>query len=491
MTYPEKLKRWMTLANRNAERLSVWVCFLTALLTTFALYPGWLFFDSAQQWGWARQFANGGWPSSLKSYQITNHWPIFNTIIKVPFYQLTHETGFYILVQAFLFNLSLYFVGRALIGRQTLWLLVFTIVMVVSPISLNMAVFHSSDTIVAFCALVMLAMLVDDQVRPWQRALWIGVAAVVMSLVRYNALTAAVPLVILFYWAIRDKWSRAQSKWAIIGILLATVLGVIAARSYEHTAYRRPSVVEGPMLRMLEASRLTSDPAIHAVVDPRIKINPRLRQPLGPDCYIYGYWCAQIGGPWEGLSTHVVMRTYLHFMVHHPWTFLRVNSHFAWYAMGLGAPLQARQLGRTDIFEPFPAARMVFNHRRFAMLSAFRGTLDLFDGLASRAYIIFLAGLVAAALLRRRWIFIGYLVLSIGYSVPIILLASDTIFRYMFPVIMPGMAIFVAGCCVLLQKGSREVHARALTDGTWQALTVAHNRLTQPFRLFRSRRRGP
>jgi hypothetical protein len=483
-----KTKRLIGLTNAKAEQLSLWLCFLTALVVTFALYPGWFFFDSAQQWVWARQFVVNGWPASLKSYLVTTHWPIFDTLVKVPFYWLTHEAGFYILAQAFLFNFSLFLVGRALIGRRTFWLPVFTALMVLSPISMNMSVFQSSDTIVAICTLVMMAMLIDDEIKPGRRALWVGVAVVLMSLIRYNALTAALPLVILFYWPIRNKWGRARSIWVVTSIVLATVLSVAAARVYEQTAYRHPSVVEGPALRMLDASRQTADPVIHAIVDPRIAANPRLQEPLDPDCYIKGYWCAQIGGPWEGLSTHRVMRAYLHLMMHHPLIFMRVNLHFSWYAVGLGAPLQARQLGRTDIDAPFPASRMVFNHRRFAMLSAFRNTLGLFDGLASRAYIIFLLGLAAAFFLRRRWLITGYLVLSVGYTGPFILLASDANFRYLFPVTIVSMAILMAGCCVLVMRGLNARHTRELLQGIRRMFITSPNGLTSISRVFRSRR---
>ncbi len=447
-----RVRRWIGFSAANAERWSLWICFLTALVVTFSLYPGWFFFDSSQQWAWARQFVVNGWPHHLREYIVTSHWPIFNTIINVPFYWLTHEAGLYILVQAFAFNVSLFLVGRALIGRRSLWLLLFTLVMVLSPISMNMSVFQSSDTIVATCALVIVAMIVDDAISLGWRAFWVGIAVVMMSLIRYNALTASIPLAILFYWAIRGQWGARRSAQAVAGILLVTVLSVGAARAYEHTAYQRDSAPEGPALRLLAASRSTPDPVVHAVVDPRVQANPQLRQPLGPDCYSAGYMCPQLGGPWEGLSTRRVMRAYLHLMTDHPVIFLRVNGRFAWYALGLGGPLEARQLGRSDIPAPFPAARMTFNHRRLAMLSAFHAALGLFDGLAARAAYIFLLGLAASLCLWRSRLIVAYVILSVGYAVPILLLASDANFRYLFPVTITGMAILTAACCVLARR---------------------------------------
>lgn len=447
-----RLRRWIGFAEAGAERWSLWICFLTALVVTFSLYPGWFFFDSSQQWAWARQFVDKGWPHHLRAYVVTSHWPIFNTIVNVPFYWLTHEAGLYILVQAFAFNVSLFLVGRALIGRRSLWLLCFTVLMVLSPISMNMSVFQSSDTPVAICALVIIAMIVDDGIGPAWRVFWVGVAVVMMSLLRYNALTASIPLAIVFYWSIRAQCGVRRSALALAGILLVTVLSVGAARAYEHTAYQRDSAPEGPALRLLAASRLTPDPVIHAIVDPRIQANPQLRQPLGPDCYIAGYMCPQIGGPWEGLSTGRVMRAYFHLMTHHPVTFLRVNGRFAWYALGLGGPVEARQLGRSDIPAPFPAARMTFNHRRFAMLSAFHAALRLFDGLAARAAYIFLLGLAASLCLWRSRLIVAYVILSVGYAVPILLLANDANFRYLFPVTITGMAILMGTCCVLARR---------------------------------------
>lgn len=447
-----RLRRWIGFAEAGAERWSLWICFLTALVVTFSLYPGWFFFDSSQQWAWARQFVVNGWPHHLRKYMVTSHWPIFNTIINVPFYWLTHEAGLYILVQAFAFNVSLFLIGRALIGRRSLWLLCFTVLMVLSPISMNMSVFQSSDTPVAICALVIIAMILDDGIAPAWRVFWVGVAVVMMSLLRYNALTASIPLAIMFYWSIRGQCGVRRSALALAGILLVTVLSVGAARAYEHTAYQRDSAPEGPALRLLAASRLTPDPVIHAIVDPRIQANPQLRQPLAPDCYIAGYMCPQIGGPWEGLSTGRVMRAYFHLMTHHPVIFLRVNGRFAWYALGLGGPVEARQLGRSDIPAPFPVARMTFNHRRLAMLSAFHAALRLFDGLAARAAYIFLLGLAASLCLWRSRLIVAYVILSVGYAVPILLLANDANFRYLFPVTITGMAILMGTCCVLARR---------------------------------------
>lgn len=488
MTEPRNARHPTGMARTKAERFSLWICFLTALVATFSLYPGWLFFDSAKQWAWARQFVVNGWPSSLREYLITSHWPIFDTILKVPFYWLTHEAGFYILVQAFAFNVALFLVGRALIGRQSAWLAFFTVLMVLSPISINMSVFQSSDTIVAACALTAVAMIIDDDIAPGRRAFWIAIAVVLMSLIRYNALTAAIPLAVVFFWAVRGKCGSVRAGWLVAGILVATAFSVAAARAYEHTAYKHDSAPEGPALRMLEASRWTSDPVIHAIVDPHVQANPRLQQPLSPDCYVTGYWCPQIGGPWERLSTHRVMRAYLHLMMHHPLVFLRVNARFSWYALGLAGPLEARQLGRSDIDAPFPAARTVFNHRRFAMLSAFQAALGLFDGLAARAAVMFLLGLAASLCFWRARLVAGYVALSVGYAVPILLLASDTNFRYLFPITIVAMAIMAAACCVLARKILTGVHARGVRQKLRRAFTAWPKGRIWLSRVFRLRR---
>lgn len=486
---PESLipRRWIDGARVRAERWSRWICFLTALVTTFMLYPGWFFYDSSQQWAWARQMANSGLPHRLDQYMVTSHWPIFNTLINVPFYRLTHEPGLYLFVQALAFNLSLFLLGRALIGRRSLWLLVFTVPMVLSPISMNMSVFQSSDTVVAACALVAVAMIVDDAMAPGRRALLVAVAVVMMSLIRYNALTAAVPLAVVFGWTLRDKWGTRRATACVVGILLATGLCVAAARGYERTAVPDDSVAEGPALRLLEASRFTSDPVVHAVVAAQVRANPRLRQPLGPDCYVSGYWCAQIGGPWSGLPTGKIMAAYFHLLLRHPLIFLRVNVPFTSYGLGLAEPVQARQIGRTDISAPFPNARMVFNRRRFQMLAAFQAALGLFDGLAARAGMMFLLGLVASVCLWRSRLVVAYVVLVVGYTVPILLLASDANFRYLFPVTITAMAILAACCCVvaraiLTRSGIRGVVRRP------DALMAAPNDRTRLSRAVRSRR---
>lgn len=446
----------------NADRLSRWVCFLTSLVVTFSLYPGWFFFDSAKQWQWARQIAVDGLPSPLKAYNITSHWPIFNTLIDVPFYWLTGEAGFYIFIQALLFNLSLYLLGAAILGRKSIWLIVFTLVMVLSPISMNYSVFQSSDTIVAICALVAVTMIIDNKLGMARRTWLLAAAVLVMSLVRYNALPAAFLLVCMFFWATRERLGRARSGSLALAILVLVGLGVGGARAYEHTANMRDSAAGGVALRLLDASRYTSDPVVHALVDPYVAANPKLRQPLTPDCYAHGGWCAQMNStPWRHLATGKFMRAYVRLLVHHPLVFIRVTYHFGIYQLGLAAPLQPTQIGNADkIRPPFPAARMTFNHRRLAFKALLQDALDAFGGLAARAGIICLLGFIAALLLRQRALVMAFVVLAVGYLGPLLLLAGTNNFRYTFPVTIVAMAILAAACCVWVRFVVMRVRTR-------------------------------
>src|SRR6185437_11811444 len=104
----QRMMVWRNVAFPTASRLSLIICLVVALLVSFLLYPGWLFFDSTMQWEWARQIAEQGIPRHLRDYLITSHWPIFNTLMKVPFYRLTGEVGLYALVQAIFFNSGIY-----------------------------------------------------------------------------------------------------------------------------------------------------------------------------------------------------------------------------------------------------------------------------------------------------------------------------------------------------------------------------------------------
>lgn len=441
--------------------LSIAICVATALIVTFSLYPGWFFFDSAKQWGWARLIANSGFPARLADYGITSHWPIFNTLIDVPFYWLTGEAGFYIFVQALLFNLALYLIGAALLGRRSVWLVVFTLAAVLSPISVNYSVFQSSDTPVALCALVAVAVICDGEMSAVRRTVLLAASVWFMSLTRYNALPVAVFFIAIFFWQQRHSFGRARSWILAVGVLVLVGGSVAAARAYEHTAFTSDSATGGAAMRLLDAAHYTPDPVIHALIDPYIKTNPELRKPLAPACYEYGGWCSQLDStPLRRLSTRKYMRAYLHLLLYHPIIFTRVTWHFAEYQLGLAAPLDATQIGRTDITPPFPAGRMTYNGRRYAFLAALWATLGAFGSLAARAGWVCLLGFAAALLLRRRGLAIAFVALAVGYLGPLLLLAATNNFRYSFPVTIVGYCIVVAGCCVLARSGFARIRAR-------------------------------
>lgn len=462
----KRAPRWMTRNRKfgdwlgdHARAVSLWVCFLTALWVTFSLYPGWFFFDSAQQWQWARLIALNGLPVRLEDFGITSHWPIFNTLMDVPFYLLTGEAGLYILAQALLYNTALYLLGAAILGRKSAWLIVYTLVVVLSPISLNYSVFQSADMVVAICALVAIAMVVDNEIGTPRRVLLFALAMLVMSLCRYNALPAVFFLIGVFFWLLRDKLGSTRSFK--LACLMALVVGgsVSAARTYEHTAFMRDSAAEGVSLRLLDASRYTTDPTVHALVDPYIQASPKLREPLTPECYAHGGWCAQMDGqPWRNLSTSQYMKAYLHLLVHHPFVFSRVIYNFSIYQLGLAAPLEATQIANARYIQPpFPSAAMTFNHRRMAFYSALLATLGALGSLAARAGIVCLLGLITALLLRRRSLVAAFVALAVGYLGPLLLLAGTNNFRYTFPVSIVAFGIAVAGCCMLVRHAADRV----------------------------------
>lgn len=437
----------------HAVVVSVAICFAAAVWVTFSLYPGWFFFDSAQQWQWARLIALNGLPVELKDFGITSHWPIFNTLIDVPFYRLTGEAGLYILVQALLFNLSLYLLGAAILGRRSAWLIAYTLVLVMSPISLNYSVLQSSDTIVAICALVAVAMAVDSEVRLRRRVLLFAAAIWVMALTRYNALPATFFLICVFFWLLRGKLGVGRSATLACIVVLVVGGSVAAARGYEHTANMRDSAAAGVALRLLDASRYTSDPTVHALIDPHVQANPKLRQPLAPDCYAHGGWCSQMdSNEWRDLPTSKYMRAYLHLLLHHPMVFLRVTWHFSTYQLGLAEPLEATQIANARYIQaPFPSATMTFNRQREAFHSALLKTLAVFHGFAGRAGVVGVLGLIAALLLRRRGLTASFVALGVGYLGPLLLLAATNNFRYTFPVTVVAFGIAFSGCCVLVR----------------------------------------
>lgn len=427
------------------------ICLLTALMVTFCLYPGWLFFDSATQWGWAREIANKGLPDQLRDYLISSHWPIANTLLRVPFYWLTGEVGFYALVQAAFFNVSMYLVGRAILGRYSCWLVLFTLLMVLSPVNMNYSVFQSSDTVVAACALVIVAMIADRDVAVSKRAVLVIVCALLMSLVRYNALPAALLLVCVFSWAARKELGRQKVWFFGVAVIVAICLCIAGMRKYEHHAIKRDSVAEGVVLRLVDASHHVSDPRIDAAIAPFVRQHPALLQPLEEDCYVYGVWCDQFKGPPRHLVTHKILQVYFHLMLRHPLVFLRVNYRFSIYTLGLARPLEPKQLLNPDVPVPFPAARMTFNGTRFGFLAALQDTLGLFGSLAARSGILIVLGLAASLLLRRFQLLLAFAALLVGYLAPLLVLVATSNFRYTFPVAVVGVAILLAGCCVLVR----------------------------------------
>ena len=112
-------------------------------------------------------------------------------------------------------------------------------------------------------------------------------------------------------------------------------------------------------------------------------------------------------------------------------------------------------MGRIDVRPPFPAARMTFNHRRLAYFDALQMALGAFDGLAARAGVVCLLGLIAACLLRRRALVVAFILLAIGYLGPLLLLVGTNNFRYTLPVTIVGMGIFAGACCVLIRFVAR------------------------------------
>jgi hypothetical protein len=170
------------------------------------------------------------------------------------------------------------------------------------------------------------------------------------------------------------------------------------------------------------------------------------------------------GKPWRNLSTAKFMHAYLHLLVHHPVVFFATNTRFAMYSLGFKAPLEATQMGRTDIQPAFPAARMTFNHRRLAYFDALQIALGAFHGLAARAGFVCLLGLIAACLLRRRALIVAFVLLAIGYLGPLLLLVGTNNFRYTLPVTIVGMGILAGACCVLVRFVARRFQAPAAAD---------------------------
>ena len=117
-------------------------------------------------------------------------------------------------------------------------------------------------------------------------------------------------------------------------------------------------------------------------------------------------------------------------------------------------------MARTDIRPPFPAARMTFNHRRLAYFDALQVALGAFQGLAARAGVICLLALLAACLLRRRTLIAAFILLSVGYLGPLLLLVGTNNFRYTFPVTIVGMGILAGACCVVIRFVVRRFLAR-------------------------------
>jgi hypothetical protein len=446
---------------------SLSICLLMAVLVGFSLYPGWFFYDSSTQWQWAQLIVTRGLPAKLVEYNITSHWPIFNTLVKAPFYWLTGEAGLYAFVQALLFNFSLCALGAAIIGRKSAWLVVYTLLVVVSPISQNYSVFQSSDTIVALCALAAVAMVCDSEAGTTRRIGWFVPAVLMMSLVRYNALPAAFLLTAVFCWKLRDRLGHAKRVVLGAGVVVALVVSVAGMRAYEHTGHVLDSAAEGVIMRLLDASHYTSDPSVKAAIGSFIESNPSLKRPLAPDCYAHGVWCAQMSGTaWHRLSTAKYMHAYLHLLIHDPIVFARVTWHFSGYQLGLTTPLLATQMGRTDIEPAFPSARMIFNARRLEMYARLQRTLNGFDSLAARGGVVCLLGMVGALALRRRDLVAAFGVLAVGYLVPLLLLANTNNFRYTFPVTIVAFAIVVAACATLARAltGSARARLRRFKD---------------------------
>lgn len=428
----------------DSSAFLVFVAALAACLNSWPLSPGWLFWDTAQQWKFASSLAEHGIPNRLSDLGITNQWPILNTLVKVPFVWLGHAVWLFALVQAFSLHVALIWTARVLLPRGRQYLVVYGLVASL-PFVWNYAVFQSSDVPTAVGLLAFYAILVRSQYRRGTGSYVAAIAcAVVIGFLRLNAVPASCVMVLLAEYWHRDVLKRTWKLRTALAIALAVAVAVQAA--LEKTAYRVNTAVPGILLRVWVAATRSDDETLKENL--RLLLRPGVRvEPLTERCLADGQWCESFHGAirWNDVREEDVRALLTTTIRRQPLAFAGTLFQFAGFPTGVSSPLRETEIGRRDAPEPFPEAKMSYDDTREAALRLHNRSLEWFGHVFGRPFYLALAATAVLFALGQGRLAGGFGAVSSAYLVPLVVLGPAFDFRYALPITLPAVVFLAYG----------------------------------------------
>jgi hypothetical protein len=433
---------------------------LLASIMAFLLYPGWLYYDSTHQWIWAEKIVDTGWPDKLTDLKISTHWPIFNTVLRVPFYAISHGAGLYIWCQAFLVFFSIYLMASCFFpeGGRRLAILYATICLL--PNVLNISVLHASDVMLAVFYLYLIALYWQyssgqKTAHSYKPLIGACCAMILIQLLRNNAALSLFLTAPLFIWPLLPK---PYFRKTITAVITAVVMITPAAINHHlnKTAFFSTSSNQGVALRLWIQNHSYHSESVQSILS---KISKPQTEQLDPECYLRGIWCHQYYSSANGaaitLSVEMqseIRNTYLMSFIESPVEWFHSNLPIMGAFSGVTAPLVDECIGRYDSRKNFKKDIGITMERN-AIRNFFQAANKEFEWIGfSRPVYLLLVNLLLAiwlamkspAFAARQPQILALLYITLLYMAPIIMGAPDRQQRYFYPFVFPNLVLCIA-----------------------------------------------
>jgi hypothetical protein len=407
----------------------------SALYHGVRLSPGWLFWDSASQWGWAYSLQEG-FGTDLREFGITSQWPLFNTFLKVLCLKLGIGPSVFAVIQSLLMQLSVFYVLTAFSSLG--WYSVTAGVLVcLSPFVINYGVFHSADTPAAILLLFMTAFSVRFLRRNRMRDLYLASSLFSLSLLfRYNFISLA-PL--LFFIPLRMLLLRSAGTvraWVAVLLPLSAVISILGTQVF--TVYPMDTAFHGILMRNLSFLREKENDCIRNSIRGVFHDEKNI---FSDRCY-RTVLCKEIytNIKKEG-STREQLKCFFDFARREPGIWIRNTLVFTGNFLGVQAPMDQGAI--EEIRDNTPSTndsyRMVFDPVRMEYWSKLEDFTKGFGGFLGRPFILLMVSLVfsiISAVRRRDFAPTAFWVAGLLYYSVFIVDGPDCVFRYYFPAFM-------------------------------------------------------
>ncbi len=427
------------------NKKQLWVSFVVLFSLASSVYhgvrlsPGWLFWDSASQWGWAYQL-NDGFDADLSKFGITSQWPLFNTFFKLMCLKLGVGPSTYAVIQSFLTNLSIFYV---LISFTSLgWYSVISGVLVcLTPFLINYGIFHSADTPAAIILLFMTAFALNFLRTKKLFYLYLASGLLALSLLfRYN-FVSLLPLLFFIPVSLYRSRSRLTLRSCVAILLpLGVVASILGTRYFN--VYPMDTAFHGVLMRNLSFLREKESSCIRNSIKGVFHNEERI---FDDRCY-RTVLCKEIyqNIKKEG-STVEQVRCFFDFAIKEPKIWIKNNLIFAGNFLGIQAPMDQGVI--SEIMNNTPSIndeyKMVFNPVRMDYWGRMEAYTYGFYGFLGRPYIMILIALFlsSVAVLRKKdYSPLMFCVAGLLYYSIFIVDGPDCVFRYYFPAFMCFLA---------------------------------------------------